>query len=196
MSGRGDFELVRNDDVAASLIDRLPAGLYEKPRLRAFLSAIGHGMQLVEDEIAERGLSMALATANSDDLDTLGRIVGEGRLGLGDADYRRFIAARLLARKCLGTPNELVAIAELIAAPATAVHFDMFPAGFRLYIGRSIPLTDEMVGRVTRFLVAIKPAGVTMLLVEYTASPLGFAANPYTTPATFAAGAVARQLYP
>lgn len=196
MSGRGDFELLRNDDVAASLIDRLPAGLYEKPRLRAFLSAIGHGMQLVEDEIADRGLAMALATANGTDLDTLGRIVGEARLGLDDEDYRRFIAARLLARKCLGTPDELVSIAELVAAPCTAVHFDMFPAGFRLFFGRSIPLTDEMVGRVTRFLVSVKPAGVTMWLVEYTGSPIGFEAVPHTTPATFASGALARQLYP
>lgn len=193
---RNTFELLHNITIGDDAVDRLPAGLYGKPRLEAFVRALAHGCQMLEDEIAARAMALGLDTANSTDLDLLGSIVGERRDGLDDEDYRRFIAARLLARKCLGTPDELVAILELVAAPCVAVHFDMFAAGFRLYFGRTLPLTAEMLGRVRRFMVAVKPAGVTMLLVEYSASPLGFAANPYTTPATFAAGAVARQLYP
>lgn len=193
---RNTFELVQNITIGDDAVDRLPAGLYGKPRLEAFVRALAHGCQLLEDEIAARAMALGLDTANGADLDTLGEIVGERRDGLDDEDYRRFIAARLLARKCLGTPDELVAILELVAAPCVAVHFDMFAAGFRLYFGRTLPLADEMLGRVRRFMVAVKPAGVTMLLVEYSASPLGFMANPYTTSSTFSAGAVARQLYP
>lgn len=193
---RRTYELLRQDDIGTTLHDRLPAGLYDAPRMKALLTAIGQGLQLLEDEIIDRGLALTLEGANADDLDLLGGIVGEGRFGLLDDDYRRFISARLLARKCIGTPDELAAILALIAAPCISVHFDMFAAGFHLYFGRDVPLTDEMLGRVRRFMVALKPAGVTMLLVEFTASPLGFVGNTYTTVAGFGAGALSRQLYP
>lgn len=193
---RNTFELLHNITIGDAAVDRLPAGLYGKPRLEAFVRALAHGCQMLEDEIAARAMALGLDTANSTDLDLLGSIVGERRDGLDDEDYRRFIAARLLARKCLGTPDELVAILELVAAPCVAVHYDMFAAGFRLYFGRALPLTDEMLGRVRRFMVAVKPAGVTMLLVEYTGSPVGFESPASATPAGFGAGALSRQLYP
>jgi AcrR family transcriptional regulator len=190
------YELVHNLLIGDAAVNNLPAGLYGKPRLEAFVRALAHGCQVLEDEIAARALALGLDTANDADLDLLGSIVGERREGLDDADYRRFIAARLLARKCNGTPDELLAILELIAAPCVAVHYDMFAAGFRLYFGRSTPLADALLGRVMRFMVAIKPAGVTMLLVEYTASPVGFESPANATPAGFGAGALSRQLYP
>ena len=193
---RREFELARVDDFGARLEDRLPAGLYERPRLRALMRAIGHGLQIIEDDLHDQTLALTLDGANDEDLDVVGRIVGEPRLGLIDVDYRRFIAGRLLARKSRGTPSELTAILEVIAAPCIAVHYDMFAAGFRLYFGRSTPLSDELLGRVRRFMVAVKPAGVTMLLVEYTASPVGFESPAAATAAGFASGALSRQLYP
>lgn len=193
---RNLWELVHNQAIGDDLVDLLPAGLYGLPRLEAFVRALAHGVQMLEDEVLDRHLALALATANGADLDTLGKLVGELRVSLNDQDYRRFIAARLLARHCKGTTDELLAIAVLVTAPSTVVHFDMFPAGFRLYFGRDLALTSQMLGRIRRFLVGVKPAGVTMLLVEYSASPFGFSANPYTSPASFGSGALARQLYP
>ena len=193
---RSTWELLHRLQIGAELADALPAGLYGKPTLTAFVRALGHGCQLLEDRITGRHLALTLDGASGADLDIMGRLVGELREGLGDALYRRFIAARMLANKSEGTPDQLARILSL-AGEGPAWCFN-FPTGcaFHLYIGRPAPLPAEVVGRLARLLRAVQPAGVGMLAVEIVTGDLGDRSTDLDVSPDDLGSIMARQLYP
>lgn len=194
---RSSWELVHNLDLGRQMVEALPAGLYGQERFEAFVRALGHGLQMLEDRIAERFLSLSLETASNGDLDLLGGIVGERRDGLRDADYRRFIAARLAANKSQGTTDDLVKVLRLLTNASVIGSFNLagFPE-FHLYFLSETPLPDEVVDRVTRLMVEVKPAGVEMLLGEVIEDTRTDPSNPIFSAGTLASGLLARQLYP
>jgi hypothetical protein len=53
-------------------------------------------------------------TATDAQLDIIGRIVGQARLGLADDDYRRYIRARIAANNSTGTVQDLLTVAFLV----------------------------------------------------------------------------------
>lgn len=68
----------------------------EKPRLQALVRALAKGAQRLEDTIwAVIVGSTTIAGAEGANLDRWGRIVGEERGDLDEADYRRFISLRM-----------------------------------------------------------------------------------------------------
>lgn len=194
---RDTWELEHRLEVGRLMHEALPAGLYEAERLEAFVRALGHGVQVLEDRIAERHLSLSLAGASGADLDILGTLVGERRDGLSDGAYRRFIAARLLANKSQGTSDELIKILQLCTgSELLAIYTLSGLAEFHLYFLSATALPAELVDRVSRLLVAVKPAGVTMLLVEVLQPSTGDPSSPVFTTAGLATGLLSRQLYP
>lgn len=193
---RSTWQLQHNTEIGRKMADALPAGLYGKPTLEAFVRALGHGLQMLEDRIAERHLSLSLEVASGSDLDLFGDIVGERRDGLADADYRRFIAARLLANKSQGTYDELVRIAQLATGGlAYAFPFNTAPA-YRHYIAVGAPLSDQVLGRVRQLLTAVKPAGVMGLLVVIVTGDLGDPNTDLDVASGQLGAALATQLYP
>lgn len=194
---RSAWQLEQRLEIGRALADALPAGLYGKPTLEAFVRALGHGLQVLEDHIAERHLSLSLEVASGGDLDLFGDLVGERRDGLADADYRRFIAARLLANKSQGTTDDMVKVLRLLTNSTVIGSFNLAGwAEFHLYFLSHSPLADEVVDRVTRLMVAVKPAGVSMILAEVIEDARTDPSNPIFTAGTLATGLLARQLYP
>ena len=192
------WELVRIPDMASDMVNALPAGLYGQPRLEAFVRALGHGCQMLEDRVHDTALALSLDGAENEHLDLVGKLVGERRDGLADGLYRRFIAARLLANRCEGTVDQLLEIVRILTQPEAYAHFIYSPskAGFKLYFQRSAALPDEVVDRVTRLLLSVKPAGRSMLLVEILAPAIGDPGNTVFTTGTLGTGVLSRQLYP
>lgn len=142
------------------------------PRIVALVRALAGAVQAIEDSAFDLLVSSTLTAASGDLLDQWGRIVGERRGGLDDADYRRFIEARILANRSGGTTDRLIRVFSIVAGPGEVRHFDLFPAGFALTIKRDAPLDDAIRRRVRALMESIKPAGVGLSLIE--ASPAAF----------------------
>jgi hypothetical protein len=145
-----------------------------KERWVAFARALGKGAQAMEDELFSLIADRSPRTASGAQLDQWGAIAGERRGPLEDAEYRRFIYARVLVNRNAGSIDELVRIFATITAPATVEYHDLFPAGFQLYAIRKAPLKDRMRRRIRRMMADAKPLGRTMVLVEASEGAFGF----------------------
>ena len=150
----------------------------DKPRIVALVQAFGQGSQVLEDICIGYLLGMLMGYAIGDQLDHLGSIVGERRAGLLDAEYIRFIQARILVNRCSGTPTDMVQLLELVTAPSTVHYHDMFPGGFTLYAHRSSAMPDAIKNKVRRLMRDAKPAGVAMVLIETIPGYFGYDGDP------------------
>lgn len=87
----------------------------QKPVLSAFYAQMGAMWQTVEDAAFDVTEGLLFDTATGIALDRWGAIVGQPRLDMVDADYRRMIAARILINHCDGSPDAIAAIVRVIA---------------------------------------------------------------------------------
>lgn len=168
---------------------RMLSQFRDKPRLMALMAGCARGIQELEDITFSLIVSRSLELATGAQLDQWGRLVGEERLGLVDAEYRRFIEARILVNRCNSTTDELIVIWEKITG-GTVRHRDLFPAGLQLETVRPRFLEGPTKRRVRRMMVDVRPMGVTMLRVEALAGGFGFG-SPWTG---FSAGGFARTI--
>lgn len=114
----------------ARLIDR-----YAKPRTSALLASWLDELQQAEDALWQLLVERSLASAEGDQLDVLGEIVGQPRQGRSDEVYRLWISARNLVNRSSGTTTQMLTIVrKLIAETDTVTLEEYYPAAmvFRL----------------------------------------------------------------
>jgi len=147
----------------------------DKPRLLALVRGLAAGVQELEDlafpALVDGGVLDASSGAQ---LDQWGALVGEPRLGLGDDDYRRFIAARVLVNIGSGTVEDLLTVWGLVTGPSVVRYFLTPPAGYRLQAVRAAWLDPQVRRRVVRIMADASPAGVEYALVTSIPSPYGY----------------------
>lgn len=173
---------VPDHDVLAS--DSLPFALRYKPRAFALARALGGAVQVAEDLLFELAAGTGLDLAIGVHLDQWGRLANEPRGVLtNDEQYRRFVKARILANRSRGTPDDLIEILALIAAPYRKIEYvDLLPAGLVLSVYRDDWLAEPVRRRVRRMMDSIAPAGRTFELYEAIVGGWGPAPVIYTTP--------------
>jgi hypothetical protein len=130
----------------------------------ALLKTWAGQVQGLEDSVHELRLQRALASAEGVNLDLLGAIVGQPRGGRNDAQYRLWIAGRVLVNKSRGKTPQLIAIAaKLVNGPVRLREYE--PAAFVIYCDRVITGSDGV--EVAKLLKIAKAAGVRMHFVWY-----------------------------
>jgi hypothetical protein len=121
----------------ARLIDR-----YAKPRNKALLASWLGELQQAEDALWQLLVERSLASAEGDQLDVLGAIVGQPREGRDDESYRLWISARTMVLRSSGTTTEMLAIARTLIAETDTVRLEeYFPAAFLMRFSGSFTLT-------------------------------------------------------
>lgn len=159
-------------DHLEELLGETLAQLRSRPKYAALLAGLADQIQELEDDLFDLRNDQLLANAAGEQLDRYGRLVGELRGGLSDADYRRFIGARILSNLCEGTVDELIEILRIISAPqvtGTVVEYqERYPAAFDLRFFRGTWLSTLMRARVSAHMGDLSPAGVGMRVVEGT----------------------------
>tara|TARA_R110000824_G_scaffold30668_10_gene100645 strand:+ start:224 stop:796 length:573 start_codon:yes stop_codon:yes gene_type:complete len=155
-----------------------------QPNQTAIVQALAGAVQSIENDCFSLLVSTTFTAASDRDLDYWGLLVGEPRGALGDVDYRVMIGARILVNKSISTRDEIITIAQIITAPSTIVHRDIYPACFSLDVLRGSAgfMSDARARRVARLLRSIKPAGVCMIIVESVEGYFGFANDPDASP--------------
>lgn len=110
-------------NAVAHLIDE-----FRKPRWSALLSAIVDEYQVCEDTLFQILAAFDVDTAVGEQLDFLGKQVGERRDNRVDADYRAAVRARMLVNRSNGKIEELYAIILALFPDAVASVTEFPPA--------------------------------------------------------------------
>lgn len=142
------------DEGLAYLIEQFKTRPVIEGILKSYLSLC----QTVEDALWAIIEARDLDVATGINLDTLGDIVGEKRLGRNDTVYRAAIRLRIRVNRSQGRAEDIIDVARL-ASGGVFKYYEYFPKGFAVEI-YNLP-TPDVVGRM---LYATKPAGTAAQL--------------------------------
>lgn len=148
------------------------------PNLNAFLAALLRQVQKAEDALKALMLSRFIGFAVGVQLDALGRLVGEDRLGRLDDDvYRKAIRLRILVNGSSGRPEDIIKITRAwLGDDQAVVNYLDAPqdngagGNYRIVIPGWTPDSGELFA----FLQAASPAGVRLIDVANTATLVPF----------------------
>ncbi len=154
------------DTHVAEALARFTEQFKNRPNLTKLVSAFAERTQGVEDILWEVYTARQLENAEDDRLDMIGAVVGQPREGRADAEYRQWIAARVVINRSNGTADDTLHVLELVVPDYPAEYVEYFPAayGVRLF---GYPGNFDTVFNILR---EVKPAGVR-LYFEYSATP-------------------------
>ena len=113
------MSLTQITDHVARALDSLHERHKDKPNIAALVTIVMSQVQEVEDAGYQLFTERLISTAVGEQLNVLGRIVGELRDGKSDADFRRFVRARIAANKSKGRWADMNAVARLVLDDAT-----------------------------------------------------------------------------
>lgn len=150
-------EFVRNQEHVAQGLDRLIERFKGRSYLEGALRVVLERVQHIDDVVWDLTTGLWLDNAIGDQLEALGYIVGEPRLGRVDDLYRIYIRARIRINRANGKPTDTLQVARLIIEPnATLEYIPEYPAAYKVRIsGTNIRALD-----LRKILLQVKPAGV------------------------------------
>ena len=150
-------EYVPNTAHVEQGLDRLLERFKGRPKLEALLRILLARMQHIDDVIFDLFEGFWIDNAVGSQLDALGWIVGEERLGRSDDIYRLYIRARIRINRSNGRVSDTLLVARLILeADATIEYVPEYPAAYRVRISDTLAAASDL----RRLLVQVKPAGV------------------------------------
>jgi hypothetical protein len=156
-------------DHVAQALARL-AEQYKGTELETLISAFAKQAQLAEDGTFPLLTDTTVDVGVGEQLDVLGRVVGEPRKSRDDATYRLWIKARIRAQLSTGTVPDLIqTIAGVIAGTTPRVE-PQYPATVCV-TAEGAALSAALVPEVVALLKEIKAAGVRMLFAYSTLPP-------------------------
>lgn len=113
-----------------------------KPRIAAWLKSYLRQCQLLEDATYDVIIKRLIDNAEGDQLDVIGRIVGEERLGRTDAIFKLFISARIRINRSKGAIQDLIDVLSIVSETAYRLD-ELFPASIHIEFG-AVPETDPV----------------------------------------------------
>jgi hypothetical protein len=150
-------EYVRNQAHVEQGLDRLLERFKGRPKLEALLRLFLERVQRIDDVVWDLYVGMWLDNAEGAQLDALGFIVNEPRLGRADDLYRLYIRARIRINRANGRPSDVLQVARLVIEPTATLEFiPEYPAAYKVRItGTAIRAID-----LKKIMLQVKPAGV------------------------------------
>lgn len=135
------------------------------------LRALTAPVQALEDMLQQLMSERSIDTAVGKQLDVIGRLAGQPRLGLDDETYRRYIRARIAAHNSDGTTEDLITVATLIVYDDDATYeVDNHGNGSVIVRVRNIAISQALADILISFLKAAVSGGVRVIL-EYSHLP-------------------------
>lgn len=173
-----DWPIQRIDTHVTDAQGRLTSQYADADKLRSLIQLWGERVQAIEDTawdlLTERWADVAVGAQ----LDGIGEIVGEPRLGRTDADYRDAIEIRVSLNRSGGEPERIIEFLRRIAGASTVELRELYPAKLEIFVGSGVTL--EQAQRVRELV----PAAVGTIYIEESGgeTPFGVkeegAANP------------------
>jgi len=161
LTGAVDGVHSHNEEHVAEAISHLIQFFREGPRNLALLTALVEQVQEVEDANWAHHNAFDVDTAVGEQLDFLGKRVGERRSDRTDDVYRTAIRVRILVNLSNGRVEELIAIAIGLSPTADVFVRELYPAALEMSLSTYGTTTLQ---RAYLLLRRAKPAGVRLLL--------------------------------
>ena len=143
--------LVISTEHVETALTRILYQFKDKPKFEAFITAFVQQFQDIEDAIGQLLTDRQVDTATGENLNILGRIVGQAREGRSDADYRIWIKARIQINKSSGLTEEIYNVLKLITGFMDVGDFQLeefdaeYPASFQLTINEPLGALDPQI---------------------------------------------------
>lgn len=139
--------------------------------VKKLIKGLVASVQDVEDMLSQLYLLRGVDTATFEQLDVIGRIVGEKRNGLEDDVYRRVLRARISANRSKGRIKDLINVADLVVYDDDA-HFVVDNQGIAAVVLRlEDVVTDWEVAEITIRLLRDAVAAGVRIILEFWLSP-------------------------
>lgn len=146
------------------------------PRFQGLVTAAVAQVQTMDDTAYALVTDRMLPVAEGAQLDQLGRLVGQSRLGLSDDDFRRLIGVRILANRAGGRADTITRV--IAGVVGVAVKYEgpiygtsLYPytapqAEYRLTWSTDDATSAELEAQIRVLLDEISPVGVAWEAVE------------------------------
>ncbi len=138
-----------------------------------FLVVVGTEGQEAESALQQVYSGYWIDNATGDQLDVLGRVVGQLRNGMTDDDFRRLIRARISVNRSKGTIASVLSVAKLVVADDT-VYYQVDNQGRATVVIRLLdqPVTDAVVQDLLLPMLRDTVAAGVRIIVEWSSSPV------------------------
>lgn len=130
-------------------------------KLKQFLNAFSEQGQKVENVLQELYNLRSIDSAFGAQLDGIGEIAGESRLGRNDEKYRIAIKFRFYLDVSSGEPETLIRATEFLTQASVVQYYEVYPATVQLFTdGTSIDINTKS------FIQSLAPAGVRVSITQ------------------------------
>jgi hypothetical protein len=131
-------------------------------------------IQVLEQTLQSLLTDRSVTTAEGEQLDVIGRVVGQERGGMVDDDYRRIIRARISVNRSKGTVADVIGVADLVVYDDDATYYIHTTSNASFIIEVEGVIVDEDTAEILRgMLVDTVAAGVRFELITYRSAPAG-----------------------
>lgn len=144
----------------------------DKSGINSLVDSFVSPVQILEDEIYKTYTERWILTSQGEQVDGIGKIVGELRLGRNDIDYKLGIITRIYMNTAAGEPDTIISIIDQILKPDLIDYAELYPANYQLYLQSISQLSFD----VRAVLDSVNPAGVGQPIITYsqTSTPFVF----------------------
>lgn len=172
--------LARIHDHAEQALSDLAGQFIDSTQLRGVLRAAAERIQTLEDIAQDMLLQRTIDNAVGAQLDVIGQLVGQLRLGgEGDALYRVKLRAAMLRNKSQGDADQVIAVALVVASSSSASLWTSYPAGIGLSVLVASALSADEQTALQEFVLATKAGAIELVgLAYHTSKVFGFSEDP------------------
>jgi len=148
-------------DHADQAVDRLTSQYEDATNLKNLIRIYGDRFQGLEDVAYALLTERWLDGASGEQLDHLGDIVGEPRLGRTDTEYRSDIKVRVSLNTSSGEPESAITLVQQLTAATRVKLSEYYPAAVTISTdGTTIP------ARLHQSVLSVIPAGVKLQMIS------------------------------
>jgi len=148
---------------ASLALQRLAQQYKDKPKLAALIGVFTPKVQELEDVFWSLHVDRRIELAVGEQLDLLGRVVGQRRDGASDSEYRLRLKARVRANFSTGSPEDIYSVFRILLPTGTMKITEYYPAGITLELHPSID--PALVDLYTDFLDDSRGAAIAAQLL-------------------------------
>lgn len=151
----------------------LPEQFKGKPNLEKILEIFAVHIQENETVLFDLLTGRALATAIGVQLDGLGTILGEERLGRSDETYRSALYVRITINLSSGTPDTMIDVLSALTGASLVKFNELFPATVHMQLQGVTSIPANLL--VNMYKVAPATVSIIITVNALSGEPLAFA---------------------
>ncbi|MCP4481427.1 MAG: DUF2612 domain-containing protein [bacterium] len=134
-------------------------------KLQGITASFCNQIQDIENALCSLYGRLDIDNITGNDLDNIGKIVGQDRLGFTDDIYRILIYTRIAINVSGGIPENIISIFQILTQCTEVEFLEIFPAG--VHIMANLEIDSSLTDYIKEALESSLAAGVTLSGVGY-----------------------------